>query len=75
MFQYQIKFQAVICFRVMTSSIFFFKWKPPIFFLDSDSPLNFVVLHKEIFEKKKIHLEKTNFITNKNKSKTALLST
>jgi hypothetical protein len=36
----------------------FFKWKPPIFFLDSDSPFkchyeNFVTLHKEIFEKKK----------------------
>jgi hypothetical protein len=24
----------------MTSSIVFFKWKPPIFFLDSDSPFN-----------------------------------
>jgi hypothetical protein len=38
----------------------FFKSKPPIFFLDSDSPFNclndsvhtnFVILHKEIFEK------------------------
>jgi hypothetical protein len=24
----------------MTSSTVFFKWKPPIFFLDSDSPFN-----------------------------------
>jgi hypothetical protein len=30
---------------------------------------NFVILHKEIFEKKKIKLEKINFITNKSKSK------
>jgi hypothetical protein len=48
----------------------------PYFFFDSDSPFNcvndkyknFVILHKEIFEKKK-KLEKINFITNKNKSK------
>jgi hypothetical protein len=46
----------------------------PYFFLDSDSPFNClndsvkILLHKEIFEKKKIKLEKINFITNKNKS-------
>jgi hypothetical protein len=44
----------------------FFKWKPPIFFLDSDSPFNclndsikILFLHKEIFEKKKVG--KNNF--------------
>jgi hypothetical protein len=31
---------------------------------------NFVILHKEIFEKKKNKVEKINFITNKNESKT-----
>jgi hypothetical protein len=54
-----------------------------VFFFNSNSPFNslkrqyknFVILPKEIFEKKKIKLEKINFITNKNKSKTVLVST
>jgi hypothetical protein len=36
---YQIKFQGVICFGVMTSR-HFFKTETPYFFLDSDSPFN-----------------------------------
>jgi hypothetical protein len=50
------------------------------FFLDSDSPFNClnasikITLHKEIFEKKK-KVGKINFKTNKNKSKTVLVST
>jgi hypothetical protein len=39
-FNTKLKFQAVICFRVMTSSIVFLKWKPHIFFLDFDNPFN-----------------------------------
>jgi hypothetical protein len=46
----------------------FFKWKPPIFFLDADSPFNclklyknFVTLHKEIFEKKNNKVGKNKF--------------
>jgi uncharacterized membrane protein required for colicin V production len=72
----------VIYFRVMTSLIFFLM-ETTYFFLHSDLIFllykrqykNFVILHKEIFEKKKINLEKINFITNKNKSKTVSLST
>jgi hypothetical protein len=53
----------------MTSSIVFFKWKPPIFFLDSDSPFNclndsvkiLLSLHKEIFEKKNNKVGKNKF--------------
>jgi hypothetical protein len=56
-------------------SLVFFKWKPPIFFLDSDSPFNclndsikiLLSYIRKFFMKKK--LEKINFITNKNKSK------
>jgi hypothetical protein len=40
MCQYQIKFQVVICFRVMTSSILFLNGNPLFFFLDYDSPFN-----------------------------------
>jgi hypothetical protein len=36
--------------------------------LSKSQDKNFVTLHKEIFEKKKINLEKIDFITNKNKS-------
>jgi hypothetical protein len=48
----------------------FFKWKPPIVFLASDSPFdcvndsmykNFVTLHKEIFEKKNNKVGKNKF--------------
>jgi hypothetical protein len=39
MFWYEIKFQAAICFRVMTTSIFFLNGNPP-YFLDSNSPFN-----------------------------------
>jgi hypothetical protein len=61
----------------MTSSIVFFKCKPPIFFLDSDSPFNclndsvkiLLSYIRKFFRKKIIKLEKINFITNKNKSK------
>jgi hypothetical protein len=74
---YQRKFQAVICFRVITSLIVFFKWKPPIFFLDSDSPFNclndsikiLLSYIRKFLRKKILNLEKINFITNKNKSK------
>jgi hypothetical protein len=59
----------------------FFKWKPPIFFLDSDSPFNCLNASMKIllpyirkFLRKKKNLEKLNFITNKNKSKTVLVS-
>jgi hypothetical protein len=60
----------------------FFKWKPPIFFLDSDSPFNSLNASMKILlpyirkflRKKIINLEKLNFITNKNKSKTVLVS-
>jgi hypothetical protein len=55
----------------------FIKWKPPIFFLDSDSPFNFlndsvkILLSyiRKLLKKKKIKSEKINFITNENKSK------
>jgi hypothetical protein len=55
----------------------FFKWKPPIFFLDSNSPFNclndsikiLLSYIRKFLRKKKIKLEKINFITNKNKSK------
>jgi hypothetical protein len=55
----------------------FSKWKPPIFFLDSDSPLNcpnasmkiLLLYIRKFLRKKIINLEKINFITNKNKSK------
>jgi hypothetical protein len=55
----------------------FFKWKPPIFFLDSDSPFNclndsikiLLSYIRKFLRKKIIKLEKINFITNKNKSK------
>jgi hypothetical protein len=61
----------------------FFKWKPPIFLLDSDSPFNCLNASTKILlsyirkflRKKIIKLEKINFITNKNKSKTVLVST
>jgi hypothetical protein len=77
MFQYQRKFQAVICFRIIMSSIVFFKWKPPIFFLDSDSPFNclndsikiLLSYIRKFLRKKILKLVKINFITNKNKSK------
>jgi hypothetical protein len=60
----------------------FFKRKPPIFFLDSDSPFNCLNASMKILlpyirkflRKKIINLEKLNFITNKNKSKTVLVS-
>jgi hypothetical protein len=59
------------------SSYSFFKWKPPIFFLDSDIPFNCLNESKKILlsyirkflRKKIIKLEKLNFIKNKNKSK------
>jgi hypothetical protein len=49
----------------------------PIFFLDSDSPFNclndsiqiLLSYIRKFLRKKKINLEKINFITNKNKSK------
>jgi hypothetical protein len=55
----------------------FFKWKPPIFFLNSDSPFNclndsvkiLLSYIRKFLRKKIIKLEKINFITNKNKSK------
>jgi hypothetical protein len=55
----------------------FLKWKPPISFLDSDSPFNCVndsiqillSYMRKFLRKKIIKLEKINFITNKNKSK------
>jgi hypothetical protein len=55
----------------------FFKWKPPIFFFDSDIPFNFlndsikILLSyiRKFLRKKIINLEKFNFIKNKNKSK------
>jgi hypothetical protein len=55
----------------------FLKWKPPISFLDSDSPFNCVndsikillFYMRKFLRKKIIKLEKINFITNKNKSK------
>jgi hypothetical protein len=61
----------------------FFKWKPPIYFLDSDSPFNclnasikiLLPYIRKFLRKKIINLEKINFITNKNKSKTVLVST
>jgi hypothetical protein len=54
----------------------FFKWKPPIFFLDSDSPFNclnasikiLLSYIRKFLRKKIMNLEKINFITNKNKS-------
>jgi hypothetical protein len=56
----------------MTSSIVFFKWKPPIFFLDSDSPFNSLNASIKIllpyirkFLRKKINLEKTQLVDNK----------
>jgi hypothetical protein len=59
----------------------FFKWKPRIVFIDSDSPFNcpndsikILLSHIRKFLRKK-KLEKINFIRNKNKSKTVLLST
>jgi hypothetical protein len=60
----------------------FFKWKPPIFFVDSDSPFNclnasikmLLPYIRKLKKKKIINLEKINFITNKNKSKTVLVS-
>jgi hypothetical protein len=52
----------------MTSSIVFFNGNPLFFFLDSDSPFNclndnknFVILNKEIFEKKKNNVGKNKF--------------
>jgi hypothetical protein len=59
----------------------FFKWKPPIFFLDSNSPFNclnpsikiLLPYIRKFLRKKIINLEKINFITNKNKSKTVLV--
>jgi hypothetical protein len=59
----------------------FFKWKPPIFFLDSDSPFNCLNASIKILlpyirtflRKQIINLEKINFVTNKNKSKTVLV--
>jgi hypothetical protein len=61
----------------------FFKWKSPIFFLDSDSPFNclnasikmLLPYIKKFLRKKILKLEKINFITIKNKSKTVLVST
>jgi hypothetical protein len=61
----------------MTSSIVFFKWKPPIFFLDTDIPINclndsikiLLSYIRKFLRKKIIKLEKLNFIKNKNKSK------
>jgi hypothetical protein len=61
----------------------FFKWKTPIFFLDSDTPFNclndsikiLLPYIRKFLRKKIIKLEKINFITNKNKSKTVLAST
>jgi hypothetical protein len=55
----------------------FFKLKPPIFFLDSDSPFNclndsikiLLSYMRKLLRKKIIKLEKINFITNKNRSK------
>jgi hypothetical protein len=55
----------------------FFKWKPPIFFLNSDSPFNclndsvkiLLSYIRKFLKKKIIKLEKINFITNKNNSK------
>jgi hypothetical protein len=55
----------------------------PYFFLDSDSPLNclnasikiLLPYIKKFLRKKIIKLEKINFITNKNESKTVLVST
>jgi hypothetical protein len=60
----------------------FLKWKPPIFFLDSDSPFNclnasikiLLPYIRKLLRKKIINLEKINCITNKNKSKTVLVS-
>jgi hypothetical protein len=60
----------------------FFKWKHPIFFLDSDSPFNYLNASMKILlpyirkflRKKIINLETFYFITNKNKSKTVLVS-
>jgi hypothetical protein len=77
MCQYQIKFQVVICFRVMTSSILFLNGNPLFFFLDYDSPFNclndsikiLLSYIRKFLRKKKINVEKINFITNKNKSK------
>jgi hypothetical protein len=50
----------------------FFKWKPPIFFLDSDSPFNSLNASIKIllpyirkFLRKKINLEKTQLVDNK----------
>jgi hypothetical protein len=56
---------------------FFFLIETPIFFLDSDSPFNclndsikiLLSYIRKFLRKKKINLEKINFITNKNKSK------
>jgi hypothetical protein len=67
----------------MTSSILFLNGNPLFFFLDSDSTfncLNFSIkillsYIRKFFRKKIIKLEKINFITIKNKSKTVLVST
>jgi hypothetical protein len=55
----------------------FFKWKPPIFFPDSDSPFNclndnikiLLSYIRKFLKKKIIKLEKINFITNKKSSR------
>jgi hypothetical protein len=67
----------------MTSSIVFLNGNPLFFFLDSDSPFNCLNVSIKILlpyirnflRKKIINLEKINFITNKNMSKTVLVST
>jgi hypothetical protein len=41
---FNTKFQAVICFRVMTSSVFFINRNPLFFFLDSDIYLALLIV-------------------------------
>jgi hypothetical protein len=61
----------------------FLNGNPLFFFLDSDSPFNclndsiqiLLSYIRKFLRKKIIKLEKINFITNKNKSKTVLVST
>jgi hypothetical protein len=61
----------------MTSSIVFLNRNPIFFVLDSDSPFNclndnikiLLSYIRKFLRKKKIKLEKINFIMNKNKSK------
>jgi hypothetical protein len=65
----------------MTSLILLLNGNPLFFSLDSDSPFNclnasikiLLPYIRKFLRKKKIKLEKINFMTNKNKSKTVLV--